>query len=132
MLLSNNSLASTAMRFGFAGAANTLLTLAAYQIALYYTSPATSYVISWLIGLAFVAVFYPSRVFSAKRSFATSLAVTLVYLVSFLAGLAVVQIASAYGHERAAVVLAMVLTLTSNFLGARVVLRWLSLRGEPN
>ena len=54
---------SDALRFLVAGGLNTALTTLVYFAGLLVASPGVSYTIAWLVGLAFVMIFYPDRVF---------------------------------------------------------------------
>jgi hypothetical protein len=60
-------LAGDALRFAIAGILNTSLTLLAYQLFLFVMPRQGAYALSWVCGIVFVLVFYPSQVFTGGR-----------------------------------------------------------------
>lgn len=126
MPLPKPQMLAVAAKFGAAGIVNTLLTLAVYQVALFALSPSPSYAIAWLLGLVFVAAVYPARVFGVKQSLKNSAAAAGTYLVSFVAGLSVVNLGASFGHERLAAFIAIATTTALNFFLSRAVLARLS------
>ena len=51
-------------RYLLVGSANTLSTMAVYQLLVTILSPAVAYALAWLVGLVIVAVAYPKIVFA--------------------------------------------------------------------
>jgi hypothetical protein len=113
------------VRFVLAGAANTLTTLAAYQLLLFIAPAWLAYSASWILGLLFVVVFYPSRVFAgARRDLAARLWLGASYVAVFLVGLAALRLLEAgQVPPRLAIFAVLALTTVSNFLLGRFVLK---------
>ncbi|RFC63649.1 GtrA family protein [Fulvimarina endophytica] len=124
-LLSRASLGADALRFLVAGGLNTLLTFLIYQLALFLVSPSLAYGLAWLCGLAFVMVFYPSRVFAQKNTqLRNRLALAATYLIVFFVGLATIDILSRLGMPpRYSIIFAIVVTTVSNFVCGRFLVR---------
>jgi hypothetical protein len=118
-------LASDAGRFLGAGIVNTVLTLVAYQLLLFVFSATVAYAITWVLGIAFVALVYPSRVFQGGRNTPAARMMTVaVYVFSFGIGVAVIQLLTiTFGMERIAILAALAVTTCFNFLAMRTVLR---------
>lgn len=121
----DRSLLGQAARFGIAGAANTALTVLAYQALLLVLPATASYAIAWALGLLFVALVYPSKVFRARDvSLLLRAKVIGVYLVGFLLGLAIVAaIEARWEADRLAIFAALAVTTVFNFLAMRAVTR---------
>lgn len=110
-------------RFLIAGLFNTLLTLAVYQLLLMILPPRPAYAATWAIGLAFVAIVYPVRVFGAARpTRATRAGVVLVYAAGFLIGVLAIQPAARLVGEQAGILPVLVLTTLFNFVAMRAVI----------
>lgn len=118
-------LVSDAGRFLGAGTLNTAFTLIIYQVLLFWLSATASYAGAWLVGLVFVALVYPSHVFKGGRTGNRARLLTAsVYLLSFVVGLATVEVlGAAFGVERLAIFGALLITTIFNFVLMRVVLR---------
>lgn len=113
------------LRFVLAGAANTLITLAVYQLLLFITPDWLAYTLSWVCGLIFVVVFYPSRVFAgARRDAAARTALGVTYAAVFLVGLGTLRVLATVGvSARAAIFIVLMVTTASNFLLGRLILK---------
>src|SRR6476659_10705664 len=82
-----------ALRFAIAGILNTSLTLLAYQLFLFVMPRQGAYALSWVCGIVFVLVFYPSQVFMGGRTkWMSRICLGLSYGVIFLLGLAVLEL----------------------------------------
>jgi|GEM_PF-2165385 len=114
-------------RFLGAGILNTLLTLAVYQLLLFIAPSVIAYTATWMIGIATVALVYPSHVFRGGSTTKTARALTGgIYAISFLIGMAAIQVLSvALGSERLAIFGALGVTTVFNFISMTVVLRGL-------
>ncbi|MGE0281528.1 MAG: GtrA family protein [Rhizobiaceae bacterium] len=116
---------SDAVRFLVAGGLNTALTTLVYFVALLVASPGVSYTIAWLVGLAFVMIFYPDRVFvGGDNSLKARLMLGAVTIGVFLIGLALLQAFIRFtGDARIAFLLTLAATTTINFVAGRMLLR---------
>jgi putative flippase GtrA len=112
------------LRFLLAGAANTLLAFAAYQLFLFAMGPSPAYALAWVCGLVFVVIVYPSKVFAGARTDATArFRLGLTYAAVFLVGLATLEGLIALGlSPRLAIILVMAVTTFANFFLGRLVL----------
>ena len=111
-------------RFLAAGAANTLLTLALYQAALFFTGHAAAYVIAYGAGIMFAYWAYATHVFGAPRSAGRLAAFAAFYLASLAAGTLLngALIERAGIHARLAVFLTVAAMLPVNYYGSKRVL----------
>jgi len=116
---------SDALRFLIAGGLNTALTTLVYFAGLMVALPAVSYTIAWLVGLAFVMVFYPDRVFvGGDNSLKGRLMLGAITIGVFLIGLGLLQLfIRLTGDARIAFLLTLVATTAINFLAGRTLLR---------
>ncbi|MDX8481257.1 hypothetical protein RFN28_22745 [Mesorhizobium sp. VK24D] len=123
--MTTDRIGSDAVRFLVAGGLNTALTSAVYFAGLTVLSSGISYTIAWLVGLAFVMVFYPDRVFPGGRTgFADRLAVGGSVAAVFVAGLASLHFLERVLQSRAAAFFAtLAITTMLNFLVSRWILR---------
>lgn len=114
-----------AARFITAGVINTLLTSAIYFVSLTFMNPSASYAAAWVVGIAFVAIVYPDRVFPGGRNaIRDRIAIALVNVAVFAVGIAVLWIATrAIVDARLAFSVPLVITTVLNFILARVYLR---------
>ena len=114
-----------ALRFLVAGGLNTALTTLVYFAGLLVASPGVSYTIAWLVGLAFVMIFYPDRVFvGGDTSPKARLMLGAVTIGVFLIGLALLQLLIRLtGEARIAFLLTLVATTALNFVAGRTLLR---------
>jgi putative flippase GtrA len=123
--LGRESLPADAIRFLVAGAINTALTIAIYQLALSFLPFALAYVVAWLAGIAFLVIVYPDWVFpSGRRAPRDRLLLAASYVLVFFMGLGVLEIATRLiGGPRLAIVVAMAATTVANFVLSRTILR---------
>jgi putative flippase GtrA len=117
--------AADGLRFVLAGTANTLITLAAYQLLLFVMPAWLAYTSSWVGGLLFVIVFYPSRVFAgARRDFAARALLGGSYAAVFLLGLGTLRFLATAGlAPRLSIFAVLAVTTISNFLLGRFILK---------
>ena len=78
--------AAQVLRFIAAGAANTLLSVIVYQLALFAVSYTVSYGIAYVTGLAFAWYVYARHVFRAPLSAARMVGFAAFYVASLIAG----------------------------------------------
>lgn len=116
---------SDAIRFLVAGGLNTALTSGVYFAGLTILSSGTSYTVAWLVGLAFVMVFYPDRVFPGGRTgLVDRLAIGGSVGAVFVAGLATLHLLErALQSQAAAFFATLAITTILNFLVSRWILR---------
>ncbi|WP_246160407.1 GtrA family protein [Aureimonas fodinaquatilis] len=113
------------LRFLAAGIANTGLTLVVYQLLLFVVSPAHSYIVAWVTGLAFVAIIYPNKVFKGgRRTVIDRLSLAGCYCAVFLSGLFFLRVLQEQGVvPRLAILMVIVATTLLNFVLSRALLR---------
>lgn len=113
------------LRFAVAGIINTSLTIVVYQILLFYFDSRLSYSISWMIGLLFVAVFYPSRVFVGGRADTRiRLGLAASYGSIFLLGLGLMEILNLFGvPPRISIFVTLGFTTVVNFVAGHFLIR---------
>lgn len=111
-------------RFLAAGAANTLLTLALYQAALFVAGHTAAYVLAYATGILFAYWAYAAHVFGTPRSAGRLAAFAAFYLVSLAAGTLLndALIERLGVHARLAVFLTVAVMLPLNYLGSKRVL----------
>jgi putative flippase GtrA len=108
-----------------AGAANTLLTSAVYFICLLACPPTIAYGIAWLLGIAFVMIVYPDRVFvGSEATIHRRMLLGLTVAAVFFAGEAVLSaFISMTGRSDLAFFATLAFTFMLNFVLARVLIR---------
>ena len=79
-------------RYLFAGSANTLSTMAVYQLLVTIFTPAVAYSLAWLVGLLIVAVAYPKFVFRVTGGWARGGAIAITYATVFVVGLLLIKL----------------------------------------
>ena len=111
------------LRFLAAGAINTALTATVYFLCLPFTSPTGAYAIAWLVGIGFVMIVYPDRVFvGGRRTWRARLLFGALTVAVFLVGLAALRwLVGAFGDPHIAFLMTLVLTTALNFLGGRSI-----------
>lgn len=121
----NTSSRYDAVRFLVAGGLNTLLTLVVYQVALIWFSEQVSYSVAWAVGLGYVAIVYPNRVFIGGRKDGISrLLVVVSYVATYAIGMFVLTKAVEIDvHRRLAIFISLIVTTVLGFLTSRFVLR---------
>ncbi len=112
-------------RFGLSGAANTLISVGFYQVALLFTGHVPAYIIGYAAGIAVAYVLYARHVFQARMSMMGLGAFTVFYIAAGIVGglINTWLIDSQQVHARLAIVATIVLMLPINFLGSRACLR---------
>ncbi len=112
-------------RFIGAGIANTLLTIALYQIFLLFLPHDYAYTLSWLSGFVFLMVIYPSKVFAGKKySIMRKFSIAVSYLSIFFIGLIFLDYLVQNGlHERTAIFVIVFVSALLNFFLSRFLLR---------
>ncbi len=124
-LATEKNIAGDAFRFLIAGGFNVLLTLCVYQFCLLAWNHNISYSISWAVGLVYLVVVYPSRVFpGGKTSPGKALIVVCSYLLVFSASLwSLNEIVGAGINERLAIFFVLAISTVLNFISMRIVYR---------
>ncbi|MGE8687171.1 hypothetical protein EUC41_20180 [Achromobacter denitrificans] len=114
-----------AIRFLVAGGLNTLLTLLVYQVALIWWSERVSYALGWVVGLAYVAIVYPSRVFvGGRKDIVSRVLVVFCYAVTYYVGVLILTKAIDMDiHRRLAIFISLAVTTSLGFILSRFVLR---------
>lgn len=124
-VITGNHLLADGFRFVLAGGFNTLLTIGVYQLCLVFLPHNLAYATSWLVGILYLIIVYPTKVFpggtsSLKRSAAT----VTVYLTVFLISLwSLEQVVGLGMHKRLAIFVVLVVSATLNFILMRLVYR---------
>jgi putative flippase GtrA len=118
-------LTSDGTRFVVFGLLNMVLSLALYQVLLFIMPASAAYAITWVIGIAFVAILYPAIVFSGVRQSWNNSAITAtIYVCSFVLGSTVIVLADrSHPGNRLSIFAALTLTTIFNFLAMRLLLR---------
>jgi putative flippase GtrA len=110
-------------RFLLAGSANTLSTMAVYQLLVTISSPAVAYSLAWLIGLLIVAVAYPKLVFRVTCGWARGGAIVITYAVVFVVGLLLIKLLDSVAiHNRLSIFLVLAVTATMSYFGSRLAI----------
>jgi len=119
----SDGVAADGLRFLAAGAINTALTAAVYFLCLPYMSPTAAYAIAWLVGICFVMIVYPDRVFvGGRRTWRARLLFGALTLTVFLLGIVTLRwLVQSTGDARLAFLVTLVLTTALNFLGGRAI-----------
>ena len=113
------------IRFVGAGTANTILTLALYQLLLFILSPVQAYALAWAIGFLLVTLFYPSAVFwGARKGGWAHFFVAAVYLASFILGIVLLRVfVDVMAASRLAIFVTIPVTSIFSFAAMRLLLR---------
>lgn len=116
--------ARTVLRFLIGGGLNTLATLLLYWLLLRVMPPQAAYAASYATGLVLSWIINTRFVFDARRSWQRAALFPLVYLVAYLAGAGVLQLATTrWGIDpHLAPFAAMVVTLPLTFVLMRLLL----------
>ena len=119
------NLATDGGRFLIAGLLNSLCSLVIYQLLLFVMSPSLSYLITWILGIGFVALTYPRYVFVGARTDRSTKSFTaLVYVSGFGLGLGFIALFDlVWPGNRLSILVAMILTTVLNFVLLRKLLR---------
>ena len=124
-ILIKKDMFSDAVRFIIAGGINTLLTLIIYQLCLLFLRHDISYIISWIVGITFLIVFYPTRVFpQGHNTWRRKVLIVGLYIVNFFVSLWLLDVVVNYGiFPQIAILFALMYTTLMNFFGMRFILR---------
>ncbi len=115
-----------ALRFLTAGLINTGFTYITFLLATLVMPYEYAYALSWIAGIIFVLVFYPSKVFVGSTSSAKKLAIIVIqYGTIFLIGLLCMKflVDAVRINQKIAIIIVIVITTITNFLLMRFVLR---------
>lgn len=113
------------LRFLVAGSLNTLLSVAVYQAALFFTGHVAAYLAAYAAGIGFAGYAYARYVFETRPSARRFTLFALFYLVSGGAGTLInaALIESAGLHPRIAIFVTVAIMLPLNYLGSKWCLR---------
>jgi putative flippase GtrA len=113
------------LRFIIAGTANTALSIAVYQLALFAFDYTVSYCMAYAAGIAFAYYAYARHVFDAKMSTERLVLFAAFYLASLVAGalLNAAFVERAGFAPRFAILATIAVMLPVNYLGSRWCLR---------
>jgi putative flippase GtrA len=115
-----------AVRFLLAGGLNTILSYLVYLLLNLVVSYQVAYALSWVFGLLFIVIFYPSKVFvGSENSWKKVALLVLQYVVVFMCGLqCLTLLVSHVGlSEALAALFTMVFTTGLNFILMRLLYR---------
>jgi len=115
--------AGTAVRFGLAGAANTLVTGVLLSLLARVINPSLAYALVFALGIALSTVLAGTFVFRTRLSRRQVVSYVALYLAVFLVGLVALRTAIMLGMPRGASGLVVLVTAPLTFIGARLVLR---------
>lgn len=112
------------LRFLVVGAANTLLTIALYQLLLLAMGHVAAYGLSYVAGVAIGYGLYTRHVFAAQTSPRAFAGFALFYVCSGLVGggLNTALIESLGVHARLAILITVAVILPVNYLGSRAII----------
>jgi len=124
-VIKGNNLIGDGLRFLVAGGLNTLLTLAIYQLCLGFLSHNVAYATSWLVGIFYLIIVYPTKVFpEGLNSLARTASAISVYLIVLLIGLwSLEQVINLGINERFAIFIVLAISTILNFILMRLVYR---------
>ena len=113
------------MRFLAAGVVNTLLSIAVYQAALFFTGHAVAYGIAYVGGILFAYFAYTRHVFNVAQSTKRFVAFALFYIVGGCVGTLVnaALIEHLGVHARIAIFVTVMVMVPFNYLGSLWCLR---------
>lgn len=122
----NSGLTSDAARFVMAGTLNVLIGVVVYQLALFVTGHKLAFVFSWLGGIVYVIIIYPTKVFPGGDSnYIKNIAVIAVYLIVFIISyLSLAAIVEGGMSERLAIFFVLLISTSLNFLCMRILYRF--------
>ena len=114
----------TWLRFGAAGMVNTLVSIACYQVALFFMGPVPAYLLGYAVGVVLSYTLYAHQVFHTRPSARSLFVFTVFYGVMGLigSGLNALLAESFHIHERLVIVITIALLLPVNYLGSRACL----------
>ena len=110
-------------RYLLVGSANTLSTMAVYQLLVTILSPAVAYALAWLVGLVIVAVAYPKFVFRVTGGWARGGAIAITYAAVFAVGLLLIALLESLNvQNRLSILLVLPVTITMSYLASRLAI----------
>jgi putative flippase GtrA len=115
-----------AIRFLLAGGLNTILSYLVYLLLNMVISYQFAYALSWLFGLLFIVIFYPSKVFVGSENSKKKIALLILqYVCVFVCGLQCLMLMVSYlgVSEALAALFTMVFTTGLNFILMRLLYR---------
>lgn len=115
-----------AARFLLAGGLNTVLSYLVYLLLNMVVSYQIAYALSWLFGLFFIVIFYPSKVFvGSKNSWEKIVLLIVQYVFVFMCGLQCLMLMVKYAglSEAMAALFTMAFTTGLNFILMRLLYR---------
>ena len=115
-----------AIRFLLAGGLNTVLSYLVYLLLNMVVSYQVAYALSWLFGLLFIIVFYPSKVFVGSENSKKKIALLILqYVFVFVCGLQCLMLMVGYLglSEALAALFTTVFTTGLNFILMRLLYR---------
>ena len=114
------------IRFILAGGANTIITIAVYELMLFVVSAAAAYAVAWITGFIATNVIYPLFVFRNRTLTVKKSAMYGIYYVSiFFFSLALLEVIIRHEIilERMAPILLLLIIVPVNFMAARIIFR---------
>ena len=126
------ALVAQVLRFLAAGAINTALSIAVYQVALFVTGHVVAYAIAYAVGILFAYVAYARHVFDASLSTKRFVVFALFYAVSGVVGTLVNAGLIEYMAlpARLAIFVTVIIMLPLNYVGSKWCLRGISGREQ--
>lgn len=124
--MSKLSLVSDAIRFGIGGIINTALSYIVFLLLLKIVNYQIAYSGSWIFGILFVIIFYPSKVFIGSTNSTKKIIFTIIQYISvFLSGLLVMSLLIEHFKisEKLAIIAVIIFTTALNFLLMRFIFR---------
>lgn len=124
--MKNHKLSADAIRFIIGGLANTGFTYLIFLLALQVTTYTIAYCISWAVGILFVVIVYPSKVFVGSNTSVSRRVISgLQYIAVFFLGLAFLKLLIEYFmlNKELSMLITIIFTTSINFLLMRLVLR---------
>lgn len=110
-------------RYLLAGLANTLSTMAVYQLLVTILSPAMAYALAWLVGLVIVAVAYPKIVFRVTGGWARGGVIAISYAAVFAVGLSLIALLESIKvQNRFSILLVLPVTTTISYFASRLAI----------
>lgn len=123
------------LRFLIAGGLNTALTMAIYQLLLFFVSPGAAWTLAWLCGLLFISVAYPKKVFAGGRLSAGRMILNGAYYgCSYALSLALLHIFTQIPGvgPRLSAFLVLGVTVPLNFVVSRIIFTFSPQRSRKN
>jgi putative flippase GtrA len=110
-------------RYLLAGSANTLSTMAVYQLLVTILSPPVAYALAWLVGLVIVSVAYPKIVFRVTGGWARGGAIAIAYVAVFAVGLLLMALLDSLKiQSRLSIFFVLAVTTTMSYFASRLAI----------